>query len=213
MSKRFMGNFDIKHHFSRYENPFRLGSYPKKVFVMNTGDLFHPAITDHEILRFFMFMVKPHRYFVLTKRAERMEKFVHRVLSMVDVWDKPDIFLGVSVENQNRADERIPHLKRIKGFRKFVSVEPLLGPVDFDLEGIDWVVCGAETGPGSRPMDPEWARALKRKCMDADVPFFFKSVGWRKRVPYYLKLRQFPASKKMLDAVKNNIILQKQEAI
>jgi len=193
MNRRFKGGFDIVHHYSRYEQPFRLGSVPKRVFVVNMGDLFHPLITDHEILRFFMFMIPPHQYFVLTKRPERMARFVKDVLSKAEGFNA-DVMLGTSIENQKAADQRLPWMEQIHGFRKFVSVEPMLGPVDLHLSEIelDWVVCGAETGPGARKMDHKWAVDLCNHCHFSGVPFFFKSAGNRTRIPHNLEVRQYP---------------------
>ena len=98
-----------------------------------------------------------------------------------------NIWIGVSVENQKAADERIPLLLRIPAAVHFISCEPLLGPVKvkgLDRSGastvIDWVIVGGESGPGARPMDPDWARSLRDQCLEAGVPFFFKQ--WNKKI-------------------------------
>lgn len=101
-------------------------------------------------------------------------------------WPLPNVWLGVSVEDQTRADERIPHLLATPAAIRFVSAEPLLGPLDILkytpdfstwLDGLDWVICGGESGPGARPMHPDWARSLRDQCAAAQVPFFFKQWG------------------------------------
>ena len=111
-------------------------------------------------------------------------------------WPLSNVWLGVTAENQTRADERIPVLLQIPAAKRFVSIEPMLGPVDLQLvnmpdgddlgvslynhgcaAGIDWVICGGETGPGSRPMNPDWVRSLRDQCQTAGTPFFFKSWG------------------------------------
>ena len=100
----------------------------------------------------------------------------------------PNLWLGVTAENQAQADKRIPVLLDISATVRFVSVEPMLGPVDL-AKKIDWVICGAETGPGKRSMRLEWAISLMRQCHEADVPFFFKkdSMGTQAEMP-----REFP---------------------
>ena len=116
---------------------------------------------------------------VLTKRPERMAKFISRL-----GWDIHDnVWLGVTAENQKRADERIPILLQIPAVVRFVSVEPMLEPVNLANCGkIDWVICGGETGPGARPMHPDWVRNLRDQCQNAGVPFFFKHWGQWKAV-------------------------------
>lgn len=106
----------------------------------------------------------------------------------------PNLWLGVTAENQQRAEERIPTLLEIPAAKRFVSVEPMLGPVNLEfnislvhpdnegygieaIKGLDWIICGGETGPGARPMHPDWARRLRDQCQAAGTPFFFKSWG------------------------------------
>jgi protein gp37 len=88
-----------------------------------------------------------------------------------------NVWLGTTVEDQQRADERIPHLSTTPAVKRFLSCEPMLGPVVPDLRGIDWVICGGESGPGARPMHPDWARGLRDQCKAAGVAFFFKQWG------------------------------------
>lgn len=136
-----------------------------------------------------------HTFIVLINRPKRMKKFVS-ITTQEDVaphpWPLPNVWLGLTVCNQAEADEKIPVLLGTPAAKRFVSVEPMLGPVDLDkneflspwrsqidrdLPFIDWVICGGETGPGARPMHPDWVRSLRDQCQSAGVPFFFKSWG------------------------------------
>jgi protein gp37 len=93
-------------------------------------------------------------------------------------WPLDNVWMGVSVEDQKRADERIPYLRKIPAAVRFLSMEPLVGEVDYlDLHGIHWVIIGGESGPGSRPMDPEWVRYVRDRCDEEGVPFFMKQWG------------------------------------
>lgn len=92
-------------------------------------------------------------------------------------WPLPNVWLGVSAEDQRRADERILDLLATPAAVRFVSAEPLLGRIEVDLSGIDWVIAGGESGPNARPMHPDWARSLRDQCAAAEVPFFFKQWG------------------------------------
>ena len=111
-----------------------------------------------------------HKFQVLTKRPERAA-----VLAPSLPWPS-NVWLGVSVENQ-RWTTRIDELRTIDAGARFLSCEPLLGPLDLDLEGIHWVIAGGESGPRARPMQPEWARSIRDQCLAAGVPFFFKQWG------------------------------------
>jgi protein gp37 len=110
-------------------------------------------------------------WMLLTKRPEN----IARMIPWGDNWPS-NVWAGTSVEDQRRADERLPVLRAVPATR-FLSVEPLLGPVALDPEGIDWVIVGGESGPGARPMDLEWARAVRDTCQRADVPVFVKQLG------------------------------------
>ena len=94
-------------------------------------------------------------------------------------WPPPNVWLGVSVEDQPAADERLPDLRKLagQGWHTLVSVEPLLGPLNTSFSGVDWVICGGESGPGARPMHPDWARSIRDECQAAGVPYFFKQWG------------------------------------
>lgn len=204
---------------------------PTTYFVNSMGDLFHEAVPDEWIDQVFavMALAPQHVFQVLTKRAERMRKYLgaldlqarlgatathvlhpstsidqarelrHAIRSL----PLPNVWLGVSAEDQRRADERIPHLLATPAAVRFVSAEPLLGPIDFqriDLPGgyeevfplglpkgreddcgpqpsLDQIIVGGESGPSARPMHPDWARSIRDQCAAAGVPFFFKQWG------------------------------------
>lgn len=156
---------------------------PRTVFVCSMADLFHEDVPIAFLRQVFDVMGQNprHTFQVLTKRAERMFEFV-------EIYEEyPNVWLGVSVEDQRRAVERLPLLRQTPATIRFLSVEPLLGPIDFSalpdsyvwagLSHIDWVICGGESGPGARPMHPEWARSIRDQCLEQKVPFFFKQWG------------------------------------
>ena len=172
---------------------------PSRIFVNSMGDLFHEGVPRSIIDNVFLAMHKnnQHTYLILTKRAFRMwgyissfrkrdSGFYHRSDRETwgfSEWPLPNVWLGVTAENQEMADERIPLLLETPAAVRFVSIEPMLGPVnlwrwlpDSPSETLDWVICGGETGPGARPMHPDWVRSLRDQCQAAEVPFFFK--GW-----------------------------------
>jgi protein gp37 len=146
---------------------------PKRIFVNSMSDLFHADVPITYIREVFEVMRRAHwhQYQVLTKRSERLME-----LSGSLEWE-PQIWMGVSVENEEYT-VRIDHLRRTDAHLKFLSIEPLLGPLpNLDLSGIDWVIVGGESGPGARPVDPEWVRNLRDQCLRAGVGFFFKQWG------------------------------------
>ncbi|MGB9738071.1 DUF5131 family protein, partial [Chloroflexus sp.] len=169
----------------KYRNGFRLTLHPtvlteplhwrtpRMIFVNSMSDLFHQDVPPDFICAVFAVMRQAHwhTFQVLTKRAERL-----RALDALLDWP-PNVWMGVSVE-------RVDYIARIDDLRatgaaiKFVSCEPLLGPLpQLPLDGIDWVIVGGESGPGARPMDPAWVRDIRDQCLAADVPFFFKQWG------------------------------------
>ena len=224
---------------------------PRMIFVNSTSDLFHESVLDDVIDRIFAVMAEAHwhTFQVLTKRSGRMRdylsdeasldrigevqrKFYGNICAYTNValdglWPLPNVWLGVSAERQQEADERIPDLLATPAAIRFVSAEPLLGPVDLSRiveregwviglisahdrrlwdctdcggtgwdepagpqtrpcrcrraghagVGLDWVIVGGESGPGSRPMHPDWARSIRDQCAAAGVPFFFKQWG------------------------------------
>lgn len=231
--------FKVTLHKNRLDEPLHWKK-PSKIFVCSMGDLFHEGISDMAIEDVFatMSMCPQHTFLLLTKRPDRvLHWFSHfradfpteTVRAQVwrsrwsiyktqkhFEWPLPNVWLGVTAENQQRADERIPILLQIPAAVRFVSVEPMLGPVDLtqitlgsnghglrfvhnaltgwstgyhedtrkqklsrndEYSRLDWVICGGETGPGARPMHPDWVRSLRDQCQAAGTPFFFKSWG------------------------------------
>jgi len=150
---------------------------PQTIFVNSMSDLFHVGVPLEYVLEVFDVMSRAHwhRFQVLTKRAERLQEISPRLH-----W-APNIWMGVSVETEHYKS-RIDNLRRTDARVKFLSLEPLLEPLpDLDLRGIDWVIVGGESGPGSRPMNPAWAIDLRDQCSRAKVPFFFKQWGGKKK--------------------------------
>ena len=196
---------------------------PTTYFVNSMSDLFHEALPDEAIDRVFavMALCPQHTFQVLTKRAERMQKYADKASAgaFLDrcagekylasypqhkrtAWPLPNVWLGVSCEDQKTADERIPLLLQTPAAVRFVSLEPLLGAISLrwmsawpgsphgaalkptgdtnHLDGLrllDWVIAGGESGPGARPMHPDWVRGIRDQCVAAKVPFFFKQWG------------------------------------
>jgi protein gp37 len=137
------------------------------------SDLFHPDIPFAFLKEIFVVMLDTpqHTYQILTKRADNLESRAKEL-----PWPK-NIWMGVSVENADHT-WRVDHLRRTPAVTKFLSLEPLLGPLDeLDLEGIDWVIAGGESGPGARTMKPEWVRSIRDQCLKANVAFHFKQWG------------------------------------
>lgn len=146
---------------------------PSLVFVNSMSDLFHRNVPTDYILEVFEVMNRcpQHTFQILTKRPERAAK-----LSSMLTWS-PNVWFGVSVED-DRVLRRIKRLQQTDAAVKFLSVEPLLGPIpNLPIDGIDWVIVGGESGPGARPMDVQWVRDIRDRCLDAGVAFFFKQHG------------------------------------
>jgi protein gp37 len=197
---------------------------PRRVFVNSMSDLFHESVPDAWIDRIFavMALCPRHVFQVLTKRAERMRDYLKRRSKNLSAlmswcvhlggngerhkgalthWPLPNVWLGVSVEDQRRADERIPLLRATPAAVRWISYEPALGPLDLACPSsacrslsdahhvtcptgnlahaavIDWVICGGESGPRARPAHPNWIRSIRDQCATAGVPFFFKQWG------------------------------------
>jgi protein gp37 len=192
LAKRFWGErkfTDVQCHPERLEQPLHWRK-PSRVFVNSMSDLFHPDVPDEFIYSVWNIISQSpqHTYQILTKRPERMFRRLSNLGFRENVW------IGVSVEDQATADDRIPLLLQTPAAVRFVSCEPLLGPVDLSewlfpdethpshgiLTGdpqLDWVIVGGESGPHARPMHPDWARSLRDQCQAAGVPFFFKQWG------------------------------------
>ena len=166
---------------------------PRMVFVNSMSDLFHEGLADAAIDRVFAIMAEAsrHTFQVLTKRPERMREHARRRARPL-----PNVWLGVSVEDQARAEERIPILCETPTAIRFLSCEPLLAPLDLDLDDIDWVIVGGESGPGARPMHLDWARAIRDQCRAAGVAFFLKQMARRAPIPPDLAVREFHYTKR-----------------
>ena len=210
--------FKITYHFNKLDQPLKWKK-PRKIFVCSMGDLFHKDVPTGLILDIFGVITgaDQHTFLILTKRPERMKSFMEyinrfRTTPLKNVW------LGVTAENQRTADERIPILLDTPAAKRFVSVEPMLEEIDLNLfrndrstyvmskvnhhpgyectgqrSFVDWVICGAETGQNSRPMDLKWARDLRNQCAEANVPFFFKKAGpIGTLIPVDLMIREYP---------------------
>jgi protein gp37 len=146
---------------------------PQNVFVNSMSDLFHQGVPEEFIAKVFEVMGRAHwhRFQILTKRSARLASLSARL-----PWH-PNVWMGVSVESREHAC-RIDHLRAVPAAVRFLSLEPLLGALpQLDLEGIHWVVLGGESGPGARPLAPEWVLDVRDQCLAARVPFFFKQWG------------------------------------
>lgn len=204
---------------------------PRRIFVNSMSDLFHEDMPEAVIDQVFavMSLCTQHTFQVLTKRAERMRDYIgtrgdfmpiaeaaDEILHQrrgIDIraiswdfpaWPLPNVHLGVSAEDQPRADERIPHLIETPAAVRFLSCEPLLGPIEFKkVPGFNrvnldlsrwWIIAGGESGPGKRPMEIEWMRSLRDQCAIPGVPFFPKQWDKVRELPDDLRVRQFPAT-------------------
>lgn len=168
----FEQGFDLRLVPGKIGEPLRWKT-PQRIFVNSMSDLFHDKVPLEYIKDVFDVMKRAdwHQYQVLTKRAERLEELSRKL-----PW-APHIWMGVSVENKDYL-WRIDHLRRTKAHIKFLSIEPLIGPIGkINMRGIDWVIAGGESGPRARPMDAEWVRDVRDQCVRAGVSFFFKQWG------------------------------------
>jgi protein gp37 len=148
---------------------------PRIVFVNSMSDLFHARVSDEFILRVFAVMqaTPRHTYQVLTKRSPRLRRLAPRLPWPENVW------MGVSVEDDDHV-RRVDDLRHVPAAVRFISAEPLLGPLpSLDLEGVDWLIAGGESGHRARPVDASWVVDLRDACADAEVAFFFKQWGGR----------------------------------
>ncbi len=153
---------------------------PARIGTMFMGDLFHESLNwNMQLPVFHEIQSSPrHTFFILTKRPKNMKRFMDS-LEDPENRDWPNVYFGVSVEDQKTYDERASILSRIECTHRFISFEPLLGPVigEFFNWRCDWAIVGGETGPYARPSHPDWVRSIKDQCQAAGVPFFFKSWG------------------------------------
>lgn len=169
--KRYKNGFQITLQPDLLEAPLHWKK-PRKIFVNSMSDLFHPGVPDQFIEQVFQTMNKAshHIFQVLTKRPERALQIAHKF-----EWT-PNIWMGTSVENM-RVISRVDLLRQIPSKIRFLSCEPLLGPLSLDLKGIHWVIVGGESGPRARPVKTEWVRSIRDQCMEKNVSFFFKQWG------------------------------------
>jgi len=189
--------FKITLHHDKVLTPNKWKS-PRKIFISSMGDLFHNGVPDIwiDLVLSITAVASQHTYLILTKRAERMKYYLDAMVEsrgaepiLENVW------FGVTAENQEMADYRIPLLIDLPVPNKFVSVEPMLTPMDLSLyiNNLDWIIVGGETGIKARYMDPSWAIAVMDLCKQYDVPFFFKQMSQKKPAPIELLVKQFPS--------------------
>lgn len=191
---RYTNGFKVTLHEDLVELPLSWRT-PKMIFVNSMSDLFHVDVPLEFIQRCFRTMAKAdwHVFQILTKRADRVAELAPKLEWPENVW------MGVSVENE-RYLPRIDYLRQVPAFVRFLSLEPLIGPLPgLNLDEIHWVIAGGESGPGARPVKAEWIRAIRDRCQSDNVPFFFKQWGgvWKKRTGRELDGRtwdQLPAS-------------------
>ena len=169
---KYRNGFEVTCHPEALEIPLRWRK-PRTIFVNSMSDLFHEQVPDEFVLSVFGVMERAHwhRYQVLTKRPERVAALNDQLPWPQQIW------LGVSVESE-RYTHRIDLLRDCGAAVKFLSLEPLLGPLpNLNLDSIDWVIVGGESGPKARPMAEDWAVDIRNQCQEAEVPFYFKQWG------------------------------------
>ena len=169
---RYANGFQVTVHHDLFNKPLQW-TKPKMIFVNSMSDIFHDDVPDEDIIALFKVMnkAKQHTFQVLTKRSERLMQLSSKIKWTDNIW------MGVSIENGDvlyRAD----HLRASGAKIKFISAEPLLGPIStLDLSGIDWLIVGGESGPKSRPIEEKWVIELRDLAIKHNVPFFFKQWG------------------------------------
>ena len=177
---------DVVLHYDRLDRPLHW-KRPQRIFVNSMSDLFHEAVPFEFICKVIAVAIQSprHTFQILTKRPDRMLEWSRRHERERHSWPAPNVQLGVSCEDQATADERIRLLLQTPAVVRFVSAEPLLGPIDLRIQNqkskiqnrVDWLIAGGESGPQARPMQPDWVRSLRDQCVAAGVPFFFKQWG------------------------------------
>lgn len=169
---KYANGFQLTLHESALDLPLSWKK-PQRIFVNSMSDLFHDAVPLDFIQRVFATMRAAHwhQFQVLTKRSGRLLALSEKI-----DWP-PNVWMGVSVESA-AYKSRIDHLRKTGAAIRFLSVEPLLGDLGIlNLDNIHWIIVGGESGPGARPLDPDWVRGIRDQCGEADVPFFFKQWG------------------------------------
>lgn len=170
--QKYQNGFEVTQHPEALKVPYTWRK-PRLVFVNSMSDLFHEEVEIDFIQDVFKVMREnpKHTFQILTKRSERLKE-----LSPLIDWPE-NVWMGVSVEDY-RVKDRIDHLRNTGAFIKFLSLEPLIGPVyELNLENIDWAIVGGESGPKARPLKKEWITNIKKQCKKSGVPFFFKQWG------------------------------------
>jgi protein gp37 len=170
----YQQGFDLKLWPERLKLPLTWRK-PRRIFVNSMSDLFHPNVPEEFIQEVFctMILADQHIYQVLTKRPQRLARLATKLQWPAHIW------VGVSVES-NEVCWRADYLRKVPAAVRFISAEPLIGPIDkLDLTGIDWVITGGESGNGHRPCDPNWVRDARDRCVDAHVAYFHKQWGGR----------------------------------
>jgi len=170
--RNYRDGFAVRTHIGMLEVPYKWMK-PRFVFVNSMGDLFHEEVPFIFIQRVFEVMnnTPRHTYQLLTKRADRLVELASDLKWPRNVW------MGVTAEDKERL-YRVDKLRSVPAKVKFLSIEPLLGPLpDLNLDGIDWVIVGGESGPGARPMKREWVIEIRDTCVNSTIPFFFKQWG------------------------------------
>jgi protein gp37 len=202
LTKRYPSAFPVSFELmlrpERLDHPLHWRK-PRMIFVNSMSDLFHKEIPDDYIARVFDTMERAdwHIYQVLTKRSSLMRDFLRRRYGSAP--GPRHMWFGVSIEDAVNKTARLRHLQQAPAGVRFLSVEPLLGPIgELDLAGIDWVIVGGESGPRARIMKIEWARDVYTQCRAGHVPFFMKQdsglyPGRQGRIPADLWIREFPA--------------------
>ncbi|MEM7034637.1 MAG: phage Gp37/Gp68 family protein [Chloroflexota bacterium] len=171
-TKKYVNEFEITQHEDALNIPLAWKK-PQVIFVNSMSDLFHEAVSEEFIQKVFNVMEEAHwhQFQVLTKRSERLLELSPHINWPENVW------MGVSVETSDYTF-RIDHLRQTDAHIKFLSLEPLLGPLaNLNLDNIDWAIVGGESGPGARPIHEKWVTEIRDQCLDANVPFFFKQWG------------------------------------
>ncbi|SEO10557.1 DUF5131 family protein [Paenibacillus sp. OK076] len=169
---RYLNGFNVTLHHDLIEVPLKWKK-PRKIFVNSMSDMFHKDVPDEFIKSVFKTMNEAswHTFQILTKRSSRLSELAPQLNWTDNIWQ------GVSVENDKVLD-RIDHLRQTPAAVKFLSCEPLLGPIDnLNLQGIDWVIVGGESGPKARPMEEAWALSIRDQCVEQETAFFFKQWG------------------------------------
>jgi len=170
--RNYRNGFDVTIHPHMLDLPLKWRN-PRKIFVNSMGDMFHRLVPYDFVAKSFSIMTKTsqHQFQLLTKRSLRLQRLA------CDLPWPQNVYAGVTVETADYL-ERVDQLRQTPAAVKFLSLEPLLGPIhNLDLTGIDWVIVGGESGPKARPMKPEWVIDIRNQCLATGVPFFFKQWG------------------------------------